>query len=166
MTLLLIPARSAYAQGPNPGGGQVLFGRNYTLESGDTFEGDLVVFGGNVTIEEDASLNGNLVVIGGTITSNGETKGDVVVVGGQVSLEESALVTGDVVTVGGQLTAGGGRKNRGGSRKQCCPGYRASPWTDSADGTKCSGSARYSKPEYQHSASTHLPRSFGSSSGQ
>ena len=103
MTLLLIPANPAYAQGPNPGGGQVLFGRNYTLESGDTFDGDLVVFGGNVTIEEDASLNGNLVVIGGTITSNGETKGDVVVVGGQISLEEAALVTGDVVTVGGQL---------------------------------------------------------------
>jgi hypothetical protein len=103
MTLLLTPARPAYAQGPNPGDGEVLFGRNYTLESGDTFEGDLVVFGGNVTIEEDASLNGNLVVIGGTITSNGETKGDMVVVGGQISLEEAALVTGDVVTVGGQL---------------------------------------------------------------
>ena len=113
MTLLLTPARPAYAQGPNPGGGQVLFGRNYTLESGDTFEGDLVVFGGNVTIEEDASLNGNLVVIGGTITSNGETKGDVVVVGGQVSLEESALVTGDVVTVGGQLTQAEGAKIQG-----------------------------------------------------
>jgi hypothetical protein len=103
LSLLLLPASPAYAQGPNPGGGQVLFGQNYTLESGDTFQGDLVVFGGNVTIEEDASLNGNLVVIGGTITSNGETKGDVVVVGGQISLEEAALVTGDVVTVGGQL---------------------------------------------------------------
>lgn len=104
LTLLLMPTGSAYAQGPDPGnGGQVIFGRNFTLESGDTFEGDLVVFGGNVTIEEDASLDGNLVVIGGTITSNGETDGDVVVVGGQISLEEAALVSGDVVTVGGQL---------------------------------------------------------------
>jgi hypothetical protein len=103
MTLLLMPASPAYAQGPNPGGGQVLFGQNYTLESGESFSGDLVVFGGNVTIEEDATLNGNLVVIGGTITSKGETNGDVVVVGGQISLEETALVTGDVVTVGGQL---------------------------------------------------------------
>lgn len=104
LAMLILPTRAAYAQGPNPGdGGQVIFGSNYTIESGDTFEGDLVVFGGNVTIEEDASLNGNLVVIGGTIKSNGETKGDVVVVGGQVSLEGSARVTGDVVTVGGQL---------------------------------------------------------------
>src|SRR5512134_2925810 len=104
LTLMLLPTGSAYAQGPDPGGGgQVIFGSNYTVESGDTFEGDLVVFGGNVTIEEDATLNGNLVVIGGTIKSNGETDGDVVAVGGQISLEEAALVTGDVVTVGGQL---------------------------------------------------------------
>lgn len=104
LSLLLVPTGAAYAQGPNPGnGGQVMFGQNFTLESGDTFEGDLVVFGGNVTLEEDSNLNGNLVVIGGTILSNGETEGDVVVVGGQISLEEAALVGGDVVTVGGQL---------------------------------------------------------------
>src|SRR5687768_13130029 len=83
LALLLIPAGAAYAQGPNPGGGgQVIFGSNFTLESGDTFDGDLVVFGGNVTIEEDATLNGDLVVIGGTVTSNGQMEGDVVVVGG------------------------------------------------------------------------------------
>ena len=104
LVLLLVPTHSAQAQGPHPdGGGQVIFGSNYTVESGDTFEGDLVVFGGNVTIEEDASLNGDLVVVGGTIKSNGETSGSMVVVGGQISLEESALVTGDVVTIGGQL---------------------------------------------------------------
>jgi hypothetical protein len=114
LVLLLMPTGSAYAQGPNPGdGGQVIFGRDFTLESGDTFDGDLVVFGGNVTIEEDASLNGNLVVIGGTIKSNGETKGDVVVVGGQISLEKSALVAGDVVTVGGQVEQAEGAKIEG-----------------------------------------------------
>jgi len=114
VTLLLMPTRSAYAQGPTPGnGGQVIFGNNFTLEKGDTFDGDLVVFGGNVTIEEDASLNGNLVVIGGTIKSNGETKGDVVVVGGQIDLEKSALVTGDVVTIGSQLSRAEGAKIEG-----------------------------------------------------
>jgi hypothetical protein len=114
VTLVLVPARSAYAQGPNPNnGGRVIFGSNFTLEKGDTFNGDLVVFGGNVTLEEDTNLNGNLVVIGGTIKSNGETKGDIVVVGGQISLEKSALVTGDVVTVGGQLTRAEGAKIEG-----------------------------------------------------
>jgi hypothetical protein len=114
VTLLLLPTGSAYAQGPNPdNGGRVIFGSNFTLEKGDTFNGDLVVFGGNVTIEEDTSLNGNLVVIGGTIKSNGETKGDVVVVGGQINLEKSALVTGDVVTIGSQLTREEGAKIEG-----------------------------------------------------
>ena len=113
LALFLMPARPAYAQGPNPDGGQVIFGSNYTVESGDTFEGDLVVFGGNVTIEEDASLNGNVVVIGGTIKSNGETKGDVVAVGGQIDLEESARVGGNVVTVGGQLAQAEGAEIAG-----------------------------------------------------
>ena len=114
LALFLMPTRSAQAQGPNPGsGGRVIFGSNFTLESGDTFEGDLVVFGGNVTIEEDSSLNGDLVVIGGTIKSNGETSGSVVVVGGQISLEDSALVTGDVVTIGGQLDRAEGAEIQG-----------------------------------------------------
>jgi hypothetical protein len=114
IALVLVPNGSAFAQGPNPGnGGQVIFGNNFTLEKGKTFDGDLVVFGGNVIIEEDANLNGNLVVIGGTIKSNGETKGDVVVVGGQISLEELALVTGDVVTIGSQLSRAEGAKIEG-----------------------------------------------------
>jgi hypothetical protein len=103
LALLLVPSSSVQAQGPGPGNGQVIFGTNFTLESGETFEGDLVLFGGNVTIEEGATLNGNLVVIGGQVESNGELDGDVVVVGGQITLEESAVVAGDVVTIGGQL---------------------------------------------------------------
>lgn len=114
LTLLLMPTGSAYAQGPDPeSSGRVIFGSNFTLESGDTFDGDLVVFGGNVTIEEDASLNGDLVVVGGTIQSNGETAGSVVVVGGQIRLDEAALVTGDVVTIGGQLNRAEGAQIQG-----------------------------------------------------
>ena len=44
LALFLMPAGTAYAQGPNPGGGQVIFGSNYTVEKGETFQGDLVVF--------------------------------------------------------------------------------------------------------------------------
>ncbi|MBN2118867.1 MAG: polymer-forming cytoskeletal protein [Anaerolineales bacterium] len=112
--LLFLPTSSAQAQGPSPDGdGQVIFGSNFTLESGDVFDGDLVLLGGNVTIEEDASLNGSLVVVGGTIRSDGEIDGDVVVVGGQISLEEAALVTGDVVTIGGQLNRAEGARIEG-----------------------------------------------------
>lgn len=105
LAVLLVPTGGVSAQGPDPDGeGKVIFGRNFTVESGDTFEGDLVVIGGNVTLEEDSILDGNLVVFGGTIESHGETQGDVVVVGGQVHLEEDARVTGDVVTIGSQLS--------------------------------------------------------------
>jgi cytoskeletal protein CcmA (bactofilin family) len=103
MVLALAPTGAAFAQGPGPDGGRVVFGENLTIESGDTFSGDLVVFGGNVTVEEGAGLDGNLVVFGGTVSSDGEVDGDLVIIGGQVSLDEHAVVTGDVVTVGGQL---------------------------------------------------------------
>jgi cytoskeletal protein CcmA (bactofilin family) len=112
--LLLMPTGTASAQGPDPDGkGKIIFGSNFTVESGDTFTGDLVVFGGNVTLEEDSVLDGNLVVFGGTIESHGETQGDVVVVGGQVHLNEAARVTGDVVTIGGQLSQEDGAQIEG-----------------------------------------------------
>ena len=111
LALVFAPTASVHAQGPGPdSGGRVIFGSNFTLESGETFQGDLVVFGGNVTVEENADLNGNLVVFGGTVTSNGNINGDVVIVGGQVSLDTQAHVTGDVVTVGGQLQKADGAK--------------------------------------------------------
>lgn len=103
LALLLVPTGAVFAQGPGPTDGEVLFGENVTIESGETFEGDLVVFGGNVTIESDAELIGSLVVFGGTVESDGTVDGDIVIIGGQVLLEEDALVSGDVVTVGGQL---------------------------------------------------------------
>ena len=104
LALSLVPTGPVYAQGSDSGGeGRVIFGSNFTLENGESFNGDLVVFGGNVTIKEDAELNGNLVVFGGTAESNGKVNGDVVIIGGQVKLDEQAFVAGDVVTVGGQL---------------------------------------------------------------
>lgn len=102
LVALAIPTRPVHAQGSGSDGGQVLFGKNFTLEKGDTFNGDLVVFGGNVTVEEDAKLNGNLVVFGGTISSDGNVSGDVVIIGGQANLEENSVVGGDLVTIGGQ----------------------------------------------------------------
>jgi hypothetical protein len=122
LALFLMPTSLVQAQGPNPdSGGRVIFGSNFTLESGDTFDGDLVVFGGNVTIEEDADLNGNLVVFGGTISSDGNLNGDVVVFGGQIALDENAVVAGDVVTIGGQLTKAEGAEIKGEVVKNVSP---------------------------------------------
>ena len=113
LALFVLPTRTAYAQGPGPDGGRIIFGNDFTLESGDTYAGDIVVFGGNVTIEEEAELKGNLIVFGGTAVSDGDIRGDVVIVGGQVDLNDSAVVTGDVVTIGGQLERAEGAEVRG-----------------------------------------------------
>ncbi|HKY55687.1 MAG TPA: hypothetical protein VJM08_15325, partial [Anaerolineales bacterium] len=113
LAMSLLPTRTAYAQGPSPDGGRVIFGNDFTLESGDTYSGDIVVFGGNVTIEEDAELKGNLIVFGGTAVSDGGITGDVVIVGGQVDLNDAAVVTGDVVTIGGQLDRAEGAEVQG-----------------------------------------------------
>lgn len=113
LALFVLPAAPAYAQGTGTDGGRVIFGSNFTLESDDTFNGDLVVFGGNVTVEEDADLNGNLVVFGGTIASDGNVSGDVVIIGGQVKLEENAVVDGDLVTIGGQVDRAEGAEVNG-----------------------------------------------------
>ena len=113
LTLFVLPTGPAYAQGPSPDGGRVIFGNDFTLESGDTYSGDIVVFGGNVTIEEEAELKGNLIVFGGTAVSDGSVTGDVVIIGGQVDLNDAAVVTGDVVTIGGQLDRAQGAEVRG-----------------------------------------------------
>jgi hypothetical protein len=113
LALLILPASPAYAQGTGTGDGKVIFGSNFTLEKGETFNGDLVVFGGNVTVEKGADLNGNLVVFGGTITSDGNVNGDVVIMGGQVELDENAIVDGDLVTIGGQVDRAEGAEVNG-----------------------------------------------------
>lgn len=119
LMVLLGPASPAYAQSSEPG--KIVFGDNYTLETGESLEGDLVVFGGNVAIEEDADLNGNLVVFGGIISSDGNVNGDVVVFGGQISLDENAVVSGDVVTIGGQLDRAEGAEIQGEVVKNVSP---------------------------------------------
>jgi cytoskeletal protein CcmA (bactofilin family) len=119
LMLLLIPVSPAYAQSSEPG--KIVFGDDYTLETGESLEGDLVVFGGNVAIEEDADLNGNLVVFGGIISSDGNVNGDVVVFGGQISLDENAVVSGDVVTIGGQLDRAEGAEIQGEVVKNVSP---------------------------------------------
>ena len=121
LALLVIPFTPTYAQGTGSDGGRVIFGDNFTLEKGDTFNGDLVVFGGNVVVEEGADLNGNLVVFGGTISSNGNVKGDVVIIGGQVNLEDKAVVNGDLVTIGGQANRAEGAVVKGEVVKNVSP---------------------------------------------
>ncbi len=101
LAVLLMPSSPAHARGLTEG--RVVFGNTYTLESGQTQDGDVVILGGVGNIEEGATVNGVLVVMGGSLSVNGTVNGDVVVVGGAATLGAPARITGDVVAVGAAL---------------------------------------------------------------
>ena len=115
LALIFLPASVVQARGFSSGflDGRVIFGDNFTLESGDTLTGDLVVFGGNVKIEEDAKVQGDMVVIGGNVTLDGIVNGSTVIVGGSTTMGETSVVKGDLVTVGGSLTRNPGSEIEG-----------------------------------------------------
>lgn len=105
--LLFLPFRAAQAKGQDDG---PFFGESVTLESGETFSGDLVVFGGSVTIEQDAAVDGSVILIGGSLVSDGEVRGDMVVVGGAVSLASNAHVFGNLFTIGAPISRAEGAR--------------------------------------------------------
>ena len=115
MALLIVPNSAVSARSSSSGmlDGRVIFGDDFTLESGDTLTGDLVVFGGNVQIEADAIVQGDMVVIGGNVTLEGTVNGSTVSVGGSTSMSETAVVKGDLVTVGGSLSRDPGSEVEG-----------------------------------------------------
>jgi len=100
LAALLWPT-TAYAK--EPFDDEVIFGGTYTLESGESLDGNLVVFGGAITIEDDATVNGDLVLMGGTLNVGGRVNGNIVTIGGAVRLGEQAFVDGDLVTIGATL---------------------------------------------------------------
>jgi hypothetical protein len=95
---LALPVTALAAEQPQ---GRIIIGDNYTLESGDTLDGDLLVIGGNVTLEQDSLVDGDVFAVGGNVDVSGEVSGDIGVIGGQVTLEDEALVRGDVSALGG-----------------------------------------------------------------
>jgi cytoskeletal protein CcmA (bactofilin family) len=106
LILLFVPFHSAAANGLT--GGQVIFGSNYTVKSGETLSGDLLVFGGSVTVEAEARVTGNIFLFGGSLTIAGKVNGDVVLIGGSGSLESTAVIEGNLETVGGGVESKSG----------------------------------------------------------
>jgi len=102
LTLLLLPAHSAYAWNKALDG-RVVVGQGFTLKSGETLDGDLVVIGGEVTIENNAIVKGDVVLIGGSLKVDGQITGNAVVIGGVAAMGEKSQLGGDMVTVGGSL---------------------------------------------------------------
>ncbi len=79
---------------------EVIFGGAYTLEEGETQNGDLVIMGGTATLEDGSTVNGDVVLMGGTVKADGTVNGSLVGMGGSIDLGESAAINGDLVTIG------------------------------------------------------------------
>jgi len=92
---------------------KVVFGGTYTLESGETIDGNLVIFGGAVTTEADSTVNGDVALIGGVAEIGGSVNGNVVGIGGAVQLTSNAVVNGDLVTIGATLSRDEGARVNG-----------------------------------------------------
>jgi hypothetical protein len=109
--LFLSLATPVLADGPE--GDVVIWGDNYTLESGQRIKGDLLVYGGNVKLERDSEVDGDVTVFGGNLVIEGEVDGDVTVWGGNVKIKSGATIRGQVVSVGGNVDREEGADIRG-----------------------------------------------------
>lgn len=103
VVLVLALAFPVSALAAGPADGRVVFGSDYTLERGETLEGDLLVLGGNVKLEKGSTVEGSVFVIGGNVSVEGKVDGDLGALGGNVQLMRTAEVFGDVSTLGGNI---------------------------------------------------------------
>jgi hypothetical protein len=84
-------------------GDRLVLGDNYTLQEGETLDGNLIVLGGNATLETGSRVEKDVNILGGNLMVQGTIGGDINVIGGLVTLGESAVVEGDVNSFSGQL---------------------------------------------------------------
>ena len=97
ITAVFIPS-TASASGFNDD--KVIFGSNFTLQSGETLDGDLVVFGGTIILEASSTVDGDTVVFGGSVTTNGTINGNLVALGGIIEIQEQTQINGDLSVIG------------------------------------------------------------------
>ena len=115
LILAVLWPSTAYAKEPIKGlfDDKVIFGGTYTLESGQSLDGNLVIFGGAVTTEADSTVNGDVVLIGGVAEVSGTVNGNMVGMGGVVTLTDTAVVNGDLVTFGAAFNRADGARVTG-----------------------------------------------------
>jgi hypothetical protein len=82
---------------------QVVLGDNYTLEDGQTVDGNLFVLGGNVDLRQGSRVTGDVLLMGGNLRVRGVVDGDIIAAGGQIRLYSEAVVRGDIRMVGASL---------------------------------------------------------------
>jgi cytoskeletal protein CcmA (bactofilin family) len=116
LMMLMTTATPAYAQGFRSAG-QIVLGRDVSLDSGQVLESNLIVLGGRVTMAPGSRIAGDLVVVGGNVVVRGVVRGNVLVVAGGVQLSATAQVMGYVSVIGGRAEKEPGAQVRGAIRE-------------------------------------------------
>ena len=94
---LLLPVTPALARNELPDNGVTIWNEDYTLQEGDTVNGDLVVFNGSATLEPNSRVEGSVVVWNGDASVEGTIEKDLVVTSGSINLGGDAWIQGGVV---------------------------------------------------------------------
>ena len=100
LLIFLLLAFSASVPAQSAEGDRVEFGRNITIEPGQS-TGDISCF--NCSVYVRGTANGDIAVFGGRVVVEGKVKGDIAVFWGTVRLEEGAQTGGDVAAFGGSI---------------------------------------------------------------
>lgn len=122
LLILLSITPMAYATTPQQGG--VIFGEDFTVESGETIEEDVVALGGDVEVKHGGRVEGDLAALGGEVAIVGEVTGSVVAIGGDVRLAATAVVGGDLIVPFGEIERAQGAVVRGQVLQEFTPDFR------------------------------------------
>ncbi len=98
--VILTLALSTAALAQKPDEDRVEFGRNITIQAGQT-SGDISCF--NCSVYVRGRVNGDIAVFGGRVVVEGSVKSDIAVFWGTVRIEDGAQAGGDVAVFGGAI---------------------------------------------------------------
>jgi hypothetical protein len=92
---------------------KVVTGGSFSLENGQTLDGNLLILGGTASLMQGSRVNGNVVMFGGSLSIDGEVDGSVLSIGGPTSLGETAVVNGDLSIMAAPLSRAAGARVTG-----------------------------------------------------
>ena len=100
ITLVLLTLLALLASGCAD---KVVSSGEFTLQSGETLNGDLEIKSGNVTLEEGSRVTCDVIMKSGKLHANGEIDGDIVMSSGDLYLGPKAIVHGDIENTSGNI---------------------------------------------------------------
>jgi hypothetical protein len=96
--VLILLGFFAQANSINPG--VILIGGEYTVQAGETRQGDMIIVFAQVDIENGGAVDGNIHLIGSSLSVKGLVAGKIDSYGSDVSVDAFAQVEREINTIG------------------------------------------------------------------